>query len=84
MLSSISALEHEKVTIEARLEDLRKGSANKVTVEEKAGVKSDWKRFIGIEKRREKIASAMWSLVEDGTETREVLEELREGWGLDE
>lgn len=84
MLSSIFTLEHEKAAIEARLESLRKSSAKKVSVEERAGVDSEWKRVMGVEKRREKIASVMWGLVEDGMDSREVLEELREGWGLDE
>jgi hypothetical protein len=84
MLSTISALENEKTEIGARLDGLRKGSALKVTVEDRVGVEREWKLALGVEKRRERIAKMMWGVVEDGTESREALEELREEWGLDE
>jgi hypothetical protein len=47
-------------------------------------VEREWKLALGVEKRRERIAKMMWGVVEDGTESREALEELREEWGLDE
>lgn len=84
MLSSISALECERAAIETRLEGLRKGSARKVSVEEREMVEREWKIMLGVEKRREVIAKVLWGLVEDGTESKDVLADLREGWGLDE
>jgi hypothetical protein len=84
MLSAISSLEQEKVEIVARLEGLRKGSAKKVTAQERERVEKEWKVVTGVEKRREAIARVMWVMVEDGTESKDVLADLREGWGLDE
>lgn len=84
MLCSISSLEHEKAEIVTRLESLRAGHAKKVTTEERAKVEREWKVMLGVEKRREMIAREFWGMVVDGTEGKEGLEELREGWGLDE
>lgn len=38
----------------------------------------------GVETRRERIAREFWEMVKEGTESAETLEELREGWGLDD
>ncbi|KAF1928812.1 AAA-domain-containing protein [Didymella exigua CBS 183.55] len=84
ILSATSSLEYEKAEIETRLESLRAGKAKKVTAEERAEVDREWKVLMGVEMRREKIAKVMWGMVEDGTESREMLADLREGWGLDE
>jgi hypothetical protein len=84
MLSTIISLEQEKAGIETRLEALRRGSAVKVTAEEREKVDKEWKLSTGIEKRREGIAKVMWGMVEEGTERKDVLVELREAWGLDE
>ena len=84
MLSTMTSLEQERTGIEARLEGLRKGSAVKVTKEEREKVDKEWKLSMGVEKRREGIAKMMWGMVEDGTESKDVLADLREGWGLDE
>lgn len=66
------------------MEGLRKGSAQKVTVEERMGVEREWRLTFGVEKRRQRIAQMMWGVVEDGTESKDGLADLREGWGLDE
>lgn len=66
------------------MEGLRKGSAQKITVEERLGVEREWKLTLGVEKRRERIAKMMWGVVEDGTDSQDGLADLREGWGLDE
>lgn len=84
MLSSMSSLEHEKAEIVTRLEGLRAGHAKKVTAEERQKVEREWKVMNSVSVRREKIAREFWGMVEDGTEGKEALEELREGWGLDD
>lgn len=84
MLSSMSSLEHERAEITTRLEDLRAGHAKKVTAEERQKVEREWKMIKGLSARREKIAREFWKMVEDITEGKETLEELREGWGLDD
>ncbi|KAF2629873.1 TBPIP-domain-containing protein [Macroventuria anomochaeta] len=84
MLSNISSLEHEKSEIVTRLESLRAGHAKKVTAEERAKVEKEWKMMKGVMGRREKIAREFWAMVQEGTEGSEALEELREGWGMDD
>jgi 26S proteasome regulatory subunit (ATPase 3-interacting protein) len=84
MLSSISTLEREKTDMVARLDSLRAGHARKVTPEEREKIEREWKVMKGVSARREKIAGELWKTVEEGTENREMCEELREGWGLDE
>ncbi|KAF1362336.1 TBPIP-domain-containing protein [Lizonia empirigonia] len=84
LLSSISSLEHEKAEIEARLSSLCAGHAKKITVEERGAVEKEWTHIKGIETRRERIAREFWEMVKEGTEGAETLEELREGWGLDD
>lgn len=48
------------------------------------GVEREWRLTFGVEKRRQRIAQMMWGVVEDGTESKDGLADLREGWGLDE
>jgi hypothetical protein len=84
MLSSISSLEAEKADMATRLDSLRAGHARKVTSEEREKVEREWKVMKGVSARREKIAKELWKTVEDGTESRDMCDELREGWGLDE
>jgi 26S proteasome regulatory subunit (ATPase 3-interacting protein) len=84
MLSSISSLEHEKSGIVTRLESLKAGSAKKVTTEEREEVEKGCKKMKGIMERREKIAGEFFAMVKEGTEGAEALEELREGWGMND
>ena len=84
MLSSISTLEHKKAEIVTRLDNLRAGHAKKVTPEERHKIEGEWKAMKGVSARREKIARDFWKTVEEGTERKEMLEDLREGWGLDD
>ncbi len=84
LLSSVTALEVERNETVSRLHDLKAGSAKKVTAAERQAVDEEWKKMCAVAKRREKIAMEFWGVVEDGTEDREKLPELREGWGLDE
>ncbi len=84
MLSSISSLESEKAEITTRLQDLKAGHAKKVTAEERKKVEREWQAMKGVCARRERIAKDFWRMVEDGTEGKEALEEMREGWGLDD
>ena len=84
MLSNISSLEHEKSEIVTRLESLRAGHSKKVTAEERKKVEKEWKATKEVMGRREKIARVFWEMVEEGTERKETLEELREGWGMDD
>lgn len=87
LLSNISSLELEKTEIITRLEDLRAGHAKKVTADERAKVEREWKVMKGVASRREKIAREFWGMVKQATEAtegKEKVEELREGWGMDE
>lgn len=84
MLSSMTSLESEKAEIATRLENLRAGHAKTVTAEERQKVEREWKMIKSVSARREKIAREFWKMVEEGTEGKEVLEDLREGWGLDD
>lgn len=84
LLSSLSALEHEQTDLTSRLESLRAGHAKKVSAEERENVAREWKLIKGVSARRERIAREFWAMVEDGTEDKAALEDLREGWGLDE
>ncbi|KAL1594970.1 hypothetical protein SLS59_008521 [Nothophoma quercina] len=84
MLSSITSLEQEKSEIRTRLESLKAGSAKKVTADERKEVEEEWKKMKGIAGRREKIAKDFFAMVKEGTEGAEALEELREGWGMDD
>jgi len=84
MLSSMLMLEQEKTEIATRLKSLRAGHAKKVTIEERQKVEREWNLIKGVSSRREKIAKEFWQIVEDGTEGKETLEDLREGWGLDD
>ena len=80
----MATLEHERAEIAARLDSLKAGHEKKVTVEERDAVEKEWKRMKTVCERRERIAREFWKVVEEGTESREVREELREPWGLDE
>ncbi len=84
MLSHVSSLEYEKSEIMKRLRDLKAGHAKKVTAEERDKVEHGWKAMKAICARREKIVKDFWRTVEDGTEGKEALEEMREEWGLDD
>lgn len=84
MLSNISLLESEKAEIVTRLHGLKAGHAVKVTPEERENVEIKWRVMKAASSRREKIAKEFWKMVEEGTESKEMREELREGWGLDE
>lgn len=66
------------------MEGLRAGHAKKVTAEERIKVDKEWKTIKGIMLRREKIAREFFEMVKEGTEGAEALEELREGWGMDD
>ena len=84
MLSSITSLEQETSEIKTRLESLKAGSAKKVTADERKEVEEEWKKMKGTAGLREKIAKDFFAMVKEGTESAEALEELREGWGMDD
>ncbi|KAG9197256.1 hypothetical protein G6514_001948 [Epicoccum nigrum] len=84
ILSHISSLEREKADMMTRLDSLRAGHTRKVAPEERENIERVWKVMKGVSARREKIAKEFWKTVEEVTESREMREELREGWGLDE
>jgi hypothetical protein len=67
-----------------RLDSLRARHTRKVAPEERENIERVWKVMKGVSVRREKIAKEFWKTVEEVTESREMREELREGWGLDE
>jgi 26S proteasome regulatory subunit (ATPase 3-interacting protein) len=77
-------LEAEKADIESRLLELKEGKAKKVTQKEKDVIESEWKKWIGVTRRREKISKEMWRLIEDTLPDKEKRTEVREALGLDE
>lgn len=83
-MSNISSLKREKADMATRLDSLRAGHARKVAPEEREKVERGWKTMKDVSARREKIAGEFWKTVEEVTESRDMREELREGWGLDE
>lgn len=66
------------------MSSLRAGHAKTITAEERTAVEKEWRHMKGVETRRERIAREFWEMVKEGTESAETLEELREGWGLDD
>ncbi|KAF1843896.1 Tat binding protein 1-interacting [Cucurbitaria berberidis CBS 394.84] len=83
LVSNVHALESEQVEILARLENLKAGKAKKVTEVERMDVERQWKKGVGVAKRREKIAREMWKLIADQLPDQELREELREAFDLD-
>ncbi|CAO2656309.1 Nn.00g051120.m01.CDS01 [Neocucurbitaria sp. VM-36] len=84
LVTNVHALESNKAEMMARLESLKAGKAKKVTKEEREHVEKDWKRSVGVAKRREKIAGNMWKFIADQLPDQEKREELREAFDLDE
>ncbi|PVI06967.1 TBPIP-domain-containing protein [Periconia macrospinosa] len=84
LITNVQALDAEKQEMSGRLETLRAGKAKKVTKKERDEVEKGWKAAGLAKRRREKIASEMWKLIEDLLESSEQRDELREQLGLDE
>ncbi|KAH7095162.1 Tat binding protein 1-interacting [Paraphoma chrysanthemicola] len=84
LIATVHALEAEKAEISARLESLKAGKAKKVTKEQREQVEKEWKRCVGVARRRERVARECWRFVEDQVQDREKAAELREGMGLDD
>jgi len=69
----------------SRLEGLRAGKAKKVTKRERDDVETEWKKWSGTAKKRQKISEEMWKAIEDILDgDKEKRNEVRESLGLDE
>jgi 26S proteasome regulatory subunit (ATPase 3-interacting protein) len=56
-----------------------------VTKEMREEVEREWKKCVGLARRREKVARACWVFIEDAAGVEgEAKQELREGFGLDD
>jgi 26S proteasome regulatory subunit (ATPase 3-interacting protein) len=85
LVASVTTLESEKGEILERLESLKHGKAKKVTKEMREEVEREWKKCVGLARRREKVARACWVFIEDAAGVEgEAKQELREGFGLDD
>ena len=54
-----------------------------MTEEERESVQREWKKCMGVARKRERIAREMWAFIADQIPERERREELREGFDLD-
>lgn len=84
LVADVHALEAEKAEILTRLQSLKEGKAKKVTKEQREEVEREWKRAVGVAKRRERVCREVWGYIEDQVPDKEARGELREGLGLDE
>ncbi|KAF2707370.1 homologous-pairing protein-like protein 2 [Pleomassaria siparia CBS 279.74] len=84
LISNVAALEAEKPEIVARLESLKAGKTKKVTKQEREDIERGWKEWRVVAKRREKIATEMWKMIEDCLPDKEQKADVRESLGLDD
>ncbi|KAF2033389.1 homologous-pairing protein-like protein 2 [Setomelanomma holmii] len=84
LFANVAALESEKAEIMARLESLKLGKAQKVTIEQREEVEREWKKCGRTARMREMVARECWRFVEDQVQDQERAAELRESLGLDD
>jgi 26S proteasome regulatory subunit (ATPase 3-interacting protein) len=84
LIANVQTLEEEKLEIVNRLESLKAGKAKKVTKQERDEVEALWKSWGASARKRQKISSSVWGIIEDAVQDKDKRAELKEELGLDE